>query len=84
MSYLKYDHFTLENCHEVPGFFSHRNSDLDRLASIFLIQGHRLKCRSCHFVLRRMTPLKRQEFISPTAQLLNKMAAVTALIHSFS
>lgn len=63
MSYLKYDHFTLENCHEVPGFFSHRNSDLDRLATIFLIQGHRLKCRSRQFILRRMSALK-QEFIS--------------------
>lgn len=62
MSYLKYDHSPLENCHEVPGFFSHCNSDLDRLATIFLIQGHRLKRRSCHFILRRMSPLKQQQF----------------------
>lgn len=65
MSYLKYDHFTLEDCHEVARFFPHCNSDLDWLAAMFLIQGHRLKCGSCHFILCCMAPLK-QQLVSPT------------------
>lgn len=84
MSYLKYDHFTLENCHEVPGFFSHCNSDLDWLPTIFLIQGHRLKCRSCHFILRRMSPLKQQEFIFPRANVFFKKMAAVILFFFFS
>lgn len=60
MSYLKDDHFTLKDCHEVPRFFPHCNSDLDWLAVMFLIQGHRLERGSCHFILRRMSPLKKR------------------------
>lgn len=71
MSYLKDDHFTLKDCHEVPRFFAHCNSDLDWLAAMFLIQGHRLERGSCHFVLRRMSPLKKG-FISPRANFFEK------------
>lgn len=71
MSYLKDDHFTLEDCHEVPRFFPHCNSDLDWLAAMFLIQGHRLERGSCHFILRRMSPLKK-ELISSKANFFEK------------
>lgn len=71
MSYLKDHHFTLEDCHEVPRFFPHCNSDLDWLAAVFLVQGHRLERRGRHFILRRMSPLKKV-FISPRANFFEK------------
>lgn len=80
MSYLKDDHFTLKDCHEVPWFFPHCNSDLDWLAAMFLIQGHSLERRSCHFILRRMSPLEK-ELISPRANFFEKRNKKTFLAH---
>ena len=52
------DHFAFEHGHEVLGFFSHSDVDLNWFSSMFLVQIHGLERHRRHLVLRGMASLK--------------------------